>query len=191
LGNCCGQVNFIRRWKMSWCTANKKWNISNLEILNLQSYSENLTYDLSKQMYIDPCLYNKAVFALVLPENPWFSYWIGKLVTANWGSVNTSGGSANTNGGSVKNKWSINEHKWRISEHKWRISKRNFTIIFPLYRERHYYWWRKSDYTEKPIDMSQVDDKLYHLCCFQYASLRPGIELAYISGDRHWLHMKM
>ena len=247
MGNCCGQVNFIRRWKMSWCTANKKWNISNLEILNLQSYSENLTYDLSKQMYIDPCLYNKAVFALVLPENPWFSYWIGKLVTANWGSVNTSGGSANTNGGSVKtnggsvntngesvntnwgavtrngrsvntngrsvntnggsahtnggsantnggsvkNKWSINEHKWRISEHKWRISKRNFTIIFPLYRERHYYWWRKSDYTEKPIDMSQVDDKLYHLCCFQYASLRSGIELAYISGDRHWLHMKM
>ena len=99
--NCCGQVNFIRRWKMSWCTANKKWNISNLEILNLQSHSENLTYHLSKQMYIDPCLYHKGVFALVLPENPWFSYWIGKLVNANWGSVNTSGGSMNTNGGSV------------------------------------------------------------------------------------------
>ena len=109
----------------------------------------------------------------------------GRSVNTNGRSMNTNGGSANTNGGSVKNKWRINEHKWRISEHKWRISKRNFTIIFPLYRERYYYWWRKSDYPEKPIDMSQVDDKLYHLGCFQYALLRPRIELAYISGDRH------
>ena len=34
------------------------------------------------------------------------------------------------------------------------------SIIFPLYRGRQFYWWRKTEYPEKTTDLLQITDKM-------------------------------
>ena len=39
-------------------------------------------------------------------------------------------------------------------------------MMFKLYRGSQFYWWRKLEYPEKPIDLSQVTDKLFSIMLY-------------------------
>jgi len=58
-------------------------------------------------------------------------------------------------------------------------------VIMGYYRGRQCYWWRKPEYPEKPIDLPQVTDKLYHIMLYGVHIGISGILTHNVSGDKH------
>ena len=52
------------------------------------------------------------------------------------------------------------------------------SIIFQLYHVGQFYWWRKPEYPKKTNDLSQVNDKPYHLMFYRIHLAWIGFKLS-------------
>jgi hypothetical protein len=60
-----------------------------------------------------------------------------------------------------------------------------FNNISAIYRGGQFYWWRKPEYPQNTIDLSQITDNLYYIMLYQVHLATSGIHTPNISGDSH------
>jgi hypothetical protein len=78
----------------------------------------------------------------------------------------------------VKSPTLVNCAKYMVWFGLWCLTP--LSTIFQLYRDGHFYWWRKPEYPEKTTDLPQVTDNL-HIAM-------SDVRIHNVSGDKCWLH---
>jgi hypothetical protein len=71
--------------------------------------------------------------------------------------------------------WNIDVQPPWLNDGLWCLTP--LSTIFQLYHGDQFYCWRKSEYTEKTIDLPQVTDKLYHVMWYRVQLPWAGFEL--------------
>ena len=75
-------------------------------------------------------------------------------------------------------------HKEVLNIHDWKRTDYWVWCLTPLSTNLfgdQFYWWRKTECTEKTTDLPQVTGKLYHIMLYRLGEIRTHI----VSGDRY------